>query len=320
MAHDLKLLLTSAAAKKFKDRPPSDLAAAPLTVLKGITTVKARDLKKKFGVTTVGQLTTIDPSLLKPVDLHLIQCALLYPQHDVGPDCEWEMLFQSAPLNTYVAKNVFHTRFGPVFYRGRLDGTARVLVVGQDPSSDETLAQRILVGKAGQITQNFLTKLGLTRSYVMFNTFLYGVQSNSITPQLVSDATIQGYRNQLFDRAKSTNSLQAILAFGAHAHTSVSNWPGKGSLPVFNLTHPTAQSGVANNWNSNLGSAQAKVTPDSDGHVDTTQYSTTADLPTTDIPRRDLSFGVPSWFGAGGLTSSQRATGAFETQINWTAP
>ena len=64
------------------------------------------------------------------------------PQHDPGPPPEWEALFASAPLDAYVNAPAapFHTRFGPVFYRGRLDGTARVLVVGQDPSTDETLA------------------------------------------------------------------------------------------------------------------------------------------------------------------------------------
>jgi hypothetical protein len=85
--------------------------------------------------------------------------------YDPGPGRDWEQLFQSAPLNyceNYPSKP-FHTRFGPVFYRGRLDGTARVLVVGQDPSTDEVLAHRILIGQAGQLAQNFLSKLGLTR-------------------------------------------------------------------------------------------------------------------------------------------------------------
>ena len=80
-----------------------------------------------------------------------------------------------------------------------------MLIIGQDPSSDETLAGRIFVGTAGQIAQNLLTRLGLTRSYLMFNTFLFGVQSSSITPTLESDSTIVNYRNSLFDQAKATN-------------------------------------------------------------------------------------------------------------------
>jgi len=66
--------------------------------------------------------------------------------------------------------------WGPIFYRGRLDGSARVIVIGQDPAANEDVARRILIGSAGQRVQGFLRKLGLVRSYVMVNTFLYGLK------------------------------------------------------------------------------------------------------------------------------------------------
>ena len=56
----------------------------------------------------------------------------------------------------------FRADFGPVYYRGRLDGAA-VLLVGQDPSTDELLGHRILVGDAGQRVQGLLRKIGITR-------------------------------------------------------------------------------------------------------------------------------------------------------------
>jgi uracil-DNA glycosylase len=272
--------------------------------------------------------TILHPDVISKLDYDTIarlKCALFYPQHDPGPNCGWEMLFQSAPLDYYInfPQSPFHTHFGPVFYRGRLDGTARVLIIGQDPASDETLALRAFVGQAGQIAQNFLTKLGLTRSYLMFNSFLFGVQSSSLSGGIVTatDATIMDYRNKLFDRAKATNKLEAIIAFGSYANTSALNWPGRGTLPIIHLTHPTAPSGVAANWNSNLAAAQGAVAPDGDGHVDTTPYSTTDPLPHTNIPRRDLPFGLPAWHGATGATQSQRGSGtAFEIQIVWIAP
>jgi hypothetical protein len=67
----------------------------------------------------------------------------------------------------------FRIERGPIFHRGRLDGSARVLVVGQDPVQHETVVRRILVGEAGRRQQGFLAKLGIIRSYVLINTFLY---------------------------------------------------------------------------------------------------------------------------------------------------
>ena len=75
---------------------------------------------------------------------------------------------------TYPAKD-FRVEWGPIFHRGRLDGSARVLVLGQDPAAHEAICRRILVGVAGHRTQGFLAKLGIDTSYVMINTFLYSV-------------------------------------------------------------------------------------------------------------------------------------------------
>src|SRR5258707_2462263 len=69
----------------------------------------------------------------------------------------------------------FRVEWGPIFHRGRLDGSARVLIIGQDPAQHETMARRILVGEAGQRIQGFLAKLGMDQSYVMINTYLYSV-------------------------------------------------------------------------------------------------------------------------------------------------
>ena len=63
---------------------------------------------------------------------------------------------------------------GPIFHRGRLDRSAVVLVIGQDPAANETFVRRIL-GVAGQRTQGLLAKLGIVQSYVMVNTFVYSV-------------------------------------------------------------------------------------------------------------------------------------------------
>src|SRR6266545_7589539 len=51
----------------------------------------------------------------------------------------------------------------------------KVLVIRQAAAADENVARRILVGDAGQQVEGVLTKLGLTRSYVMINAILYSL-------------------------------------------------------------------------------------------------------------------------------------------------
>src|SRR6266487_1231426 len=93
----------------------------------------------------------------------------------------------------------FRLEWGPVFHRGRLDGTARVLVIGQDPAQHETIARRILVGEAGHRLQGFLAKLGIDRSYVMINTFLYSVYGQGGGTKHQNDPGIIAYRNRWLD-------------------------------------------------------------------------------------------------------------------------
>src|SRR4029079_12124426 len=69
----------------------------------------------------------------------------------------------------------FRVEWGPIFHRGRLDGTARILVIGQDPAQHETVIRRVLVGEAGRRLQGFLAKVGITSSYVIINTYLFSV-------------------------------------------------------------------------------------------------------------------------------------------------
>ena len=233
------------------------------------------------------------------------------PSFDPGPPAAWAATFDLAPLADYVGhpSRRFRTEFGPVYYRGRLDGTARVLVVGQDPSTDEILARRIFVGQAGQRVQGLLAKLGLTRDYVMLNAFLFGITGQFNTPlrTISASAPFLDYRNSLFDQIAATNSLAAVIAFGVGARHAVGLWPGHAALPRFELTHPTAPTGVGTNWNAALPALLAAIPPEPGQVPDATPYS--ADLTDADlaaIPRGDLPFGLPDWHGTGGTRSKRQ--------------
>src|SRR5256885_586849 len=145
----------------------------------------------------------------------------------------------------------FRIEWGPVFHRGRLDGSARVLLIGQDPAQHETITRRILVGEAGQRTQGFLAKLGITRSYVMVNTYLYSVYGQGGGNRHADDLDIAAYRHQWLEALVEHNDLDAIVALGSLANNAYHLWlshapTGTSAIAYRYITHPTApNSGAA---------------------------------------------------------------------------
>lgn len=208
----------------------------------------------------------------------------------------------------------FRTEWGPIFHRGRLDGSARVLVVGQDPAAHEAICRRILVGEAGQRAQGLLAKLGITRSYVMVNALLYSVYGQGGGNRNVSKPRIVEYRHRWFDAVAADNDLEAILSLGTLGDNAVRRWrrtPAGEACPALHVAvkHPTypesasasgtttqakAMAALTRSWNDALDRLRPVVTPDE--AVQPTHYGaalTDADL--TEIPEFDLPAGLPAW-------------------------
>jgi Uracil DNA glycosylase superfamily len=185
---------------------------------------------------------------------------------DAGPPQTFAEIF-ARPPNYEPYKEHFWYDWGPIFYRGRLDGTARVLCVASDPGPTERVALRTLVGDAGQRVQGFLARIGLTRSYICLNAFIYALHPSSFWEgrEILRDPELLGWRNELFDKVKGQN-LQAIVAFGAQAQDAVDLWDGKGTLPVLEVPHPsnpdTQNLLVA--WRQAVVRLREIVTPDPD--------------------------------------------------------
>jgi len=69
---------------------------------------------------------------------------------DAGYGSEpWRSLVGDYPDETIYPVDAFRVEWGPVFHRGRLDGSAHLVVIGQDPSVHEAIIRRILIGEAG---------------------------------------------------------------------------------------------------------------------------------------------------------------------------
>lgn len=209
----------------------------------------------------------------------------------------------------------FRIEWGPVFHRGRLDRTARILVVGQDPAQHEAVVRRILVGTAGRRIQGFLTRLGIDSSYVMINTFAYSVFGQGGGSRNVDDPVITRYRNRWLDTIVKDQPIEVVLSLGMLAEQSVKLWqeqtrPGRAFAGVVTtMRHPTypesasasgqitraeAMAKMLTTWNAALDTLSGHLTPDTARPL--THYGT--DLAPSDlsvIPERDLPPGLPAW-------------------------
>lgn len=208
----------------------------------------------------------------------------------------------------------FRTEWGPIFHRGRLDGSARVLVIGQDPAQHETVIRRILVGEAGRRVQGLLRKLGITRSYVFINTYLYSVYG-SVKARTRKDPRLIAYRNRWMDALLLEGRVEAVLAFGRAADEAWQFWkatPAGQSVNVAYaaLTHPTQPESSAKGDKAKLAAATRTLLRNWNKGLQTLLPSVQhPDVPTslvlygeswTDgdrvaIPEFDFPAGLPSW-------------------------
>ena len=205
----------------------------------------------------------------------------------------------------------FRTEWGPVFHRGRLDGSARLLVIGQDPAQHEIIVRRNLVGGAGHRIQGFMAKLGLTRNYVMVNTFVYSVFGQGGGNRHKNNPAITGYRNRWFD---------ALLPQRVQVSSPSVSWrtrPGRlgrdANGQTFKgvytpVTRPTQPESSSQGDRAKRDAAIKKMLQGWNGALATLHPVVTADTPTPlvsygaaflpeelpDIPQEDLPAGSPA--------------------------
>jgi hypothetical protein len=260
-------------------------------------------------------------------------------EFDPGYRGAFAKLVRAYPGETVYPSKDFRTEWGPVFHRGRLDGSARVVVIGQDPATHETISRRILVGEAGQRLQGFLAKLGIERSYAMVNTFLYSVYGQGGGARHKDDPKIAKYRHRWLDALIVGKQVEAVVTLGQLADHAWQTWrqtPKGASVNVAYaaMVHPTypesssagGQTTLAHafetmlaNWNDALRVVAPAVTPDTPRPLVT--YGTALrpeDL--SPIPECDLPAGLPGWMGSVDAWASRKivdeAEGASATQAD----
>ena len=236
---------------------------------------------------------------------------------------EFDQGYHSEPFRTLCAnypgedaypKSEFRIEWGPIFHRGRLDGSARILIIGQDPAQHETIIRRILVGEAGRRVQGFLAKLGIIKSYLMLNTFLYSVYG-STRAQTRRNPKLVGYRNSWLTEIMKSGSIEGVVALGMYADEAWKMWKdteegNNNTVAYVAVTHPTQPESSAGrdkikrleatrkmlkNWNKGLQTI-APAIQHPDKMVGLVLYGDSfEDNDKSEIPERDVPAGLPLW-------------------------
>jgi hypothetical protein len=187
-------------------------------------------------------------------------------------------------------------------------------VIGQDPAQHETIVRRILVGEAGRRVQGFLAKLGITRSYVLVNTFLYSVYG-SVKAKTRRDPRLVGYRNRWLDALLVEGDAEAVLAFGTAADEAWQAWKatpaGKASKVAYAaVPHPTqpessskgdkaklatATTRMLERWNEALQALSPAITQPDEPRPLVLYGAAWADGDRLPMPEEDFPAGLPAW-------------------------
>ncbi len=156
-------------------------------------------------------------------------------EHDPGPTTAsgWAALFAETPNyrglgRAVLGREAFRWHHGPMFFRGRLDGSAKVVVVGQEGAQDESLSHRSFTGGTGARMQHLLRHLGLDRSYLFLNSFVYpifGQYTDDLRP-LAQDrrSPIVAHRHRILDKAVLDGDVRLVVAVGRAAKESIATW------------------------------------------------------------------------------------------------
>src|SRR4029450_793779 len=104
----------------------------------------------------------------------------------------------------------------------------QVVPAGQEAAQDESLSHRSFTGGTGARTQHLLRHLGLDRSYLFLNSFVYpifGQYTDDLRP-LAQDrrSPIVAHRHRILDKAVVDGDVRLVVAVGRAAKESIATW------------------------------------------------------------------------------------------------
>jgi hypothetical protein len=190
-----------------------------------------------------------------------------------------------------------------------------------------------LVGNAGQRVQGFLTKLGLTHSYLCLNAWAYALHPSAASAEMkkLKEPAQLKWRNALYDAVVGPK-LKAIVAFGGMAEAAVGLWTTHPAVKVCEIPHPSSrdEKALLDAWRGAIEELRPLVAADSDGDNSGPNYGTKfAEADYAAIPHGDLPFGAPAFLGddswvrtspSSGMNSVERPSPDDGHTLTWHAP
>jgi uracil-DNA glycosylase len=213
-----------------------------------------------------------------------------------------------------------------------------VVVVGQEGAQDESLSHRSFTGGTGARMQHFLRHIGLDRSYLFLNSFVYPIfgQYTSDLRPLAQDtrSPVVKHRHRIFDKAVVDGDVRLVVAVGRAAKESVATWvkahggtadperlhqASLGSLPsrvrLVGVLHPGGATGgggtaaIQADFRRATNLIRDWIEDDSGWLPADHGVSRNLNLPypykSAPIPHRDFPFGTCPRLGRGGTSSNR---------------
>ncbi|MEK6625656.1 MAG: hypothetical protein AABY86_11845, partial [Bdellovibrionota bacterium] len=176
-------------------------------------------------------------------------------EYDAGApkNSKWPDLFAETPNYRAFGQAViggqgekFRWIMGPMWYRGRLTpNSVKVFVVGQEGAQDENVSNRSFTGSTGTRMQKLLNYIGIDRSYLFMNTFVYTItgqyslfdddrtnaakvaeQKRLLWLAQDEESIVVKHRHALFNYMLETNSdtVELVIGVGTAGKDSVATW------------------------------------------------------------------------------------------------
>jgi hypothetical protein len=240
---------------------------------------------------------------------------------DPGPSKAWvDTFLATPPLATVLQEAAAQplTDFAtPVWYRGKINGGSKILVVGQGQGVDGVVGGRAMIGDDGQHVEHLMDNVGAGSDYLVIQPYPYVVSKGEDVAKLAMTSSLTKFRNEILQKIVKENGVKAVITLGQLGKDAFEKAATGFTGPVIELPQ-IDESGAHTKWNAAIDRLknEAAAIGLQNGKFQTYASADAFKNARRAIPRDHLPYGKPLWFGSTG-TLSQIAS---KEWLFWCAP